>query len=66
MEAFVGEEGCCFDRFVFAVVVGELGERKELRPVGLLVVAVKAKVLFECLVGALRLSVGLRSEGGAE
>ena len=66
VEAFVGDEGSGFDSFVFAVVVRELGERKELGPVGLLVIGVDAEVLLQCLVGTLGLSVCLRTEGGAE
>lgn len=43
-----------------SVVVGELGERKETGPVGLLIVAVAADVLFQCLIRTLRLTISFR------
>lgn len=49
-----------------SVVVRELGERKELGLVVLLVVAIHPKVLLESLVGALGLTVGFRVATGSE
>ena len=42
------------------VVVSELGQRKQLRPVVLLVVAVGAEVLFEGLIDLLSLTIPFR------
>lgn len=62
----VGEERGDSGRRVGSVVVGELGERKEVRPVVLLVVAVDPDVLLEGLIRAFGLSVAFRMVSGSE
>ena len=64
--AFVGEEGGGARSGVRGVVVGELGEGKEVDPVVLLVVDVDSEVLLEHLVDAFGLAVGLGVVGGGE
>jgi len=59
MVPVVGEERSLAGRGMDGVVVGELGERKEFLPVVLLVVAEGTQVLFEDLVDAFSLTVGL-------
>jgi uncharacterized membrane protein YdcZ (DUF606 family) len=57
MVAFVGEEGGNTGSFGGCIVVGEFGEWKEFGPVVLLVVAVAAEILFECLIDTFCLTV---------
>lgn len=57
--AFVGVEWRDSGRSVRSVVVSEFGNGKEVRPVGLLVIAVDPNVLFQGLVDALDLPVSL-------
>ena len=59
MVSVVGEERSLAGRGMDGVVVSELGEGEELLPVVLLVVAEGTQVLFEDLVDALGLAVGL-------
>ncbi|EIN03348.1 hypothetical protein PUNSTDRAFT_78357 [Punctularia strigosozonata HHB-11173 SS5] len=54
------EEGCLTSRGVNAVVVGKLGDGEPLFPVVLEVIDVQPKELFDLLVNALGLDVGLR------
>ena len=60
VEAVVGEERGHLRRLVLMIVVGELGEWKEIDPVVLIVRNVRAEVRFEGLIGALGEPVGLR------
>ena len=60
METVVCEERSHLRRLVGMVVVRELGEGKEVDPIGLVVRDVCAEVCFERLIGALRETVGLR------
>ena len=48
------------------VVIREFGKIEEIRPIGLEVVCVRAKVVFDSLIGTFSLTVGLRVEGGGE
>ena len=57
--AVVGHEGRDAGGSVVRVVVCELGQGKPLVPVVLLISAVDAHVLFQCLIDALGLSIGL-------
>src|ERR1700710_2228442 len=57
MVALVGEEWRYASSSTRRVVIGELGEGKEIRPVVLLIIAVDAQVLFQCLVGTFGLSI---------
>ena len=57
--ALIGEEGGYACGSTRRVVVGEFRKRKEFRPIVLLVVAVDLKVLLECLVGTLGLTIPL-------
>jgi len=58
--SLVGEERGHTSSLARHVVVGELGQRKQLRPVVLLVVAVSVEVLLEGLIGPLGLTIPLR------
>src|SRR5882724_10502963 len=64
MEAFVGEEWGDRGRRVRSVVVHELGKRKEVDPIVLLVVDVHPKILFQDLVDLFGLAIRLRVIGG--
>ena len=64
METVVGEEGGEGGSRVFGIIVAKLRQRKEAGPVGLLVVAVDTKILFEDKIEALRLAIRLRMESG--
>ena len=57
--ALIGEEGGYARGSTRCIVVGEFHERKEFRPIVLLIVAVDPKVLLECLVGTLSLTIPL-------
>ena len=57
MIAFVGEEWSYVHSGARGVVVCEFGERKEFRPIVLLVVAEYVKVLFQHLIKTFSLSV---------
>lgn len=60
MVAFVGEEGCDSSGSTRSVVVRKLRKREEFGPVVLLVVAIRAEVLFECLIRAFGLAIAFR------
>ena len=64
--ALIGEEGGYARGSTRRIVVGEFRERKEFRPIALLVVAVDPKVLLECLVGTLGLTISLGVITGGE
>ena len=64
--ALIGEEGGYARGSTRRVVVGEFRERKEFRPIVLLVVAVDPKVLLKCLVGTLGLTIPLGVITGGE
>ena len=64
--AFIGEEGGYACGSTRLIVVGELRERKEFQPIVLLVVAVDPKVLLECLVDTLGLTIPLGVITGGE
>ena len=64
--ALIGKEGGYARGSTRCVVVGEFRERKEFRPIVLLVVAVDPKVLLECLVGMLGLTIPLGVITGGE
>ena len=66
MVTFVREEGGNTSGIVDGVVVGELGDGKEGRPVVLLVRAEGTEDLFEGLVHTFSLSVHLRMISGGE
>ena len=66
MVAFIGEEGQDACSSTRSVVVGKLGQRQELGPVVLLVIAVGLYVLFQGLIYLLSLSVALRMVTGHE
>ena len=57
---FVGEEGGCTGRRLWGVIVRELRQGEEVGPIVLLVIDVHPEVLFEDLIGALRLAIGFR------
>ena len=57
---FVGKKGGCTDRRLWGVIVHKLCQGEEVGPIVLLVVDVHPEVLFEDLIGALRLAVGFR------
>lgn len=61
---FVGHERLDARSVVRSAVIDELGERKEIVPVVLVVIDVDPEVLFECLVDAFGLTVGLRMVSG--
>src|SRR6266542_1678110 len=58
--SFVSEERGDTSSLARRIVVGELSQRKQLRPVVLLVVAVGAEVLFEGLIDLLSLTIPFR------
>ena len=60
MVAFIGEEGQDACSSARGIVVGKLGQRQELGPIVLLVIAVGPYVLFQGLIYLLSLSVALR------
>ena len=60
MVTLVSEERRHTSCLARCVVVGELSQRKQLRPVVLLVVAVGVEVLFEGLIDLLGLSIPFR------
>src|SRR3981189_3549207 len=66
MISFICEERRYTCSSVRCIVVGEFRERKQFRPIVLLIVAVDADVLFQGLVGALCLTVGLGMITGSE
>ena len=51
-------------RQVWSVVIQEFGKVEEIRPIGLEIVWVRAKVVFDGLIVTFCLTVGLRVEGG--
>ena len=53
-------EGRTLGGFMCIVVVGKFCEQEEVGPVVLLVVDVGVEVLFQCLIRAFRLFIGLR------
>ena len=57
---FVGEEGGCTGRRLWSVVVRELRQGEDVGPIVLLLIDVHPEVLFEDLIGALRLAVSFR------
>ena len=66
MVAFVGKEGGNSSSSGRSVVVSKLRERKEIRPVVLLVVAVGAEILFQSLVRAFGLTIAFGVISGGE
>ena len=60
MEPVIGEKRGQGSGRMLRVVVGEFSQREEAGPVGLLVVAVHAKVLFQHRVKPLSLPIHLR------
>src|SRR6266545_4170503 len=58
--SFVSEERGDTSSLTRHIVVGELSQRKQLRPVVLLVVAVGAEVLFKGLIDPLDLTIPFR------
>ena len=64
--AFIGKEGGYARGGTRRIVVGEFHERKEFRPIVLLVVAVDPEVLLKCLVGTLGLTIFLGVITGGE
>ena len=48
------------------VVIREFDKNEEIRPIGLEVVCVRAKVVFDGLIGPFSLTIGLWVEGGGE
>lgn len=66
MVAVLREEGGHADGTVICSVVCEFGERKKLRPVILQVVAVYVKMLFDRLIEAFSLSIGLGMKGSGQ
>ena len=60
------EEGRDLSRGMGGVIVGEFREREVRCPIILLIISVYAEVLFEDLIDALGLSVGLGVVGGRE
>ena len=58
--SFISEERGHTSSLARRIVVGELSQRKQLRPVVLLVVAVGAEVLFEGLIDLLSLTIPFR------
>ncbi len=60
MVSFVSKERGHTSSLARHVVVDELSQRKQLRPVVLLVVAVGAEVLFEGLIDLLSLTIPFR------
>ena len=66
MISFIGKErgySCSSTR---SIVVCELHKCKEFRPIVLLIIAVYAEILFQCLVGAFGLSVSFWVISGSE
>src|SRR3981189_292722 len=66
MISFICEERRYTCSSVRCIVVGEFRERKQFRPIVLLIVAVDSDGLFQGLVGALCLTVGLGMITGSE
>ena len=66
--AFVGKKWGYPSRGVWSIVVCELCDRKKVRPIVLLIVAIDSEVLFQSLVHAFGLSVtlGVISRGEVE
>ena len=68
MVAFIGREQGYSSHGVWSVIVCELCDRKEVRPIVLLIVAIDLEVLFQGLVHAFGLSItlGVISRGEVE
>ena len=66
MVSFVGIEWGYSCSSTQSIVVSELRKRKKFRPIVLLIVAVYAEVLFQCLVGAFSLSIAFWVISGGE
>src|SRR5277367_3342273 len=62
MEAVVGVKRRTVDRGLMRVVVRKFGERQEIRPIVLLIVAIDAEILFDGLVHTFSLTVSLGVE----
>ena len=60
------EKGGLQSRRVAGIVVGKFGSVEQTRPVGLEVVNIATKVMFDRLVSPFGLAVGLGMEGGGE
>src|SRR5277367_1457465 len=63
VEAIIGVKRRTVDRGLMRVVVRKFGERQEIRPIVLLVVAIDTEVLFDGLVHTFSLTVSLGMEG---
>src|SRR5271169_4278102 len=63
MKAVVGIERRTVDRGLMRVVVRKFGERQEIHPIVLLVVAIDTEILFDGLVHTFSLTVSLGMEG---
>src|SRR5271168_4550733 len=66
MITFVGEERRNSGGGTRSIVVSELGKRKKCEPIVLLIVAVYAEILFQCLVSPFSLTITFRVITGSE
>lgn len=64
--ALIGKEGGDASGGIRGIVVRKFCERKEFGPIGLLIVAINADILFECLVDSLGLAVAFWMVAGGE